>query len=80
MPKKVINGNFTVSVIRDGQSKLVKQEDGAFDFTPQEVKDIIAAHGDDGLRDPINEDKSAGKGGKTTAAPAADTSSDNPEL
>lgn len=59
--KKVINGAFNVSVIRDNKSVVVTSKDGAFDFTAPEIKDIEAAHGKEALRDPINEAPAAPK-------------------
>ena len=51
---KVIQGNFSVAVSRDGRSKVV-QKDVPFDFTQEEIDDIISVHGDDSLRDPVDE-------------------------
>lgn len=66
--KLVINGNFTVVVHRDGEFKKIGPNDGAFEYTSDEIKDIRAAHGNDALREPKNEDPSTGE--KAAAKPA----------
>jgi hypothetical protein len=53
MPKKVID--HTVTVVRDGKSQNIAPHK-AFDFTAEEIKDIIRAQGEESVRDPVNED------------------------
>lgn len=53
MSKKIID--HTVVVSRDGKSVTVKPGT-PFDFTETELKDIVAAAGDECMRDPVNED------------------------
>lgn len=66
MAKKVIQGNFSVTVHREGGFKTVKAGE-VFDFTKEEIADIEAAHGKDSLRNPVNEapaEEKSAKGGK----------------
>jgi len=66
MPVKIINQNFHAQVLRDGATVTVKKGE-PFDFTEDEISDLERAHGDEALRDPINEgevkpvQKAAGK-------------------
>lgn len=56
MPKKICD--HTVHVFRDGKSVAVAPNT-PFDFTEDELDDIIAAQGTESLRDPRNEDPEA---------------------
>ncbi len=74
MPIKIINLNFTAQVLRDGNTVTVKKGE-PFDFTEDEIEDLEKAHGDEALRDPVNEGemtkpKAAGKAAKGKAAGA----------
>lgn len=70
MPIKIINLNFTAQVLRDKQTVTVKKGE-PFDFTEGEIEDLEKAHGDEALRDPVNEAepkvKAAGKQSKAKA-------------
>lgn len=82
MAKKVIQGNFHVTVHRDGENKSVKPGE-VFDFTKEELADIIAVHGEDSLRNPVNEvnevaEATPAKGkGKGKAEGAADSNTES---
>lgn len=71
MPIKIINQNFTAQVLRKGETVTVKKGE-PFDFTEDEIADLENAHGDEALRDPVNEGepkaKAAGKQGKGKTA------------
>lgn len=75
MPIKIINQNFTAQVLRDKQTVTVKKGE-PFDFTEDEINDLEKAHGDEALRDPVNEGepkpKAAGKQSKAKAAQGGD--------
>lgn len=78
MAKKVIQGNFSVTVHRDGAFKTVKAGE-VFDFTKDEIADIEAAHGKEALRNPVNEAPAEDKPPKAGKAEKAATPAEGGE-
>lgn len=69
MTIKIIAKNFTASLIRAGQPVTVVAGE-PFDFEDSEIADLEAAHGEDALRDPVDEGAKAKKAAKSKASNA----------
>lgn len=72
MPIKIIQGNFSATVKRlndqEAPVSVTVKKGQPFDFTDGEIADIERAHGEDALRDPVDEGAVAAK--PATSKPA----------